>query len=173
MPNTTSNLGLKKPLENEYWDPSVYNENFDKIDELTHIIASGTITSNRTAIGSDAYAGTVTWHYKKYSDGTLEASCSWKATNWRCNDKEGADGTWRSGWIRVEYPSLGQKSIYYKNAMCASSSSASDSIQCWVMDTSIYGESASYQTIRLVSTNMESNTDVEKVIYMEFKGTWK
>lgn len=174
MPNTTANLGLKKPLENEYWDPNVYNDNFDTIDKLTHIIASGTITSDKYRINSSSVKdGTVTWHYKKFSDGTLEASCAILITDLRCNDNEGADGTWRSGWLCVGYPSLGQKSIYYKNAMCASSSSSNDSIQCWVMDTSVYGESATYQSIRLVSTKKETDTAIEKVIYMEFKGMWK
>lgn len=174
MPATTAKLGLIKPYESEYWDVDKFNENMDKIDNLTHIIASGTATSPKYKINSTTVKdGTVTWHYKKYSDGTLEAQCVWKITDMRCNDKEGQDGTWRSGYIHVNYPSLGQKSIYYKNAMCASSSSSSDSAQNWVMDCSSYGEDAGYQTIRLVSTRQETNTAMEKVIYMEFKGTWK
>lgn len=174
MPATTTNLGLTKPYESEYWDIDKFNENMDKIDALTHCIASGTATSDKFAINSGSTkSGTVTWHYKKYSDGTLEAQCSWKVANWKCTDKQGEDGTWRSGYIHVNYPKLGQKAIYYKNAMCASSSSSSDATQCWVMDCSSYGESATYQTIRLVSTKKETSTSMEKVVYMEFKGTWK
>lgn len=174
MPNTTPNLGLKKPLENEYWDPNVYNENFDTIDRLTHVIESGTSNSDKSQINSTTVKnGTVTWHYKKYSDGTLEASCAFKITNLICNDNQGSDGTWRSGYININYPAIGQKSIFYKNAMCASSSSSSDTAQCWVMDCSRYGESATAQTIRLLSTQKETNFTMEKVIYMEFKGMWK
>lgn len=173
MPAYTTNLKLNKPYESEYWDINKFNENMDKIDAMTHVIKSGTVTSKKYAINSySTQNGTVTWHYKKYSDHTLEASCSWKVTNWRCNDKEGADGTWRSGWIHVNYPALGQKSIYYKNAMCASSSTSSDYNQCWVMDASSYGEATDYQTLMLVSTVKETSTAAEKVIYMEFKGTW-
>lgn len=174
MPTTTANLGLAKPLESENWDPNVYNNNFDKIDKLTHIVESGTTTSKRWTInGTSSNGGTITWHYKKYSDGSLEAQTMWKIANWLCNDSQGQDGTWRSGWIHVEYPTLGQKSIFYKNAYCASSSTSSDSTQCWVMDSSDYGEDATYQTIELVATREETNSAIEKVIYMEFKGMWK
>lgn len=174
MPATTTNLGLIKPYESEYWDIDKFNENMDKIDALTHIVESGTATSDKYAINSvTTKSGTVTWRYKKYSDGTLEANSAWKISNLRCNDKQGEDGTWRSGFVHVNYPSLGQQTVYYKNAMCASSSAASDATQCWVMDCSIYGEDAGYQTIRLVATKNETDTSAEKVIYMEFKGTWK
>lgn len=174
MPSTTEKLGLVKPYESDYWNINTFNENMDKLDALTHIIESGTATAYKYKINSTSTKdGTVTWYYKKYSDGTLEAQCSWKITNLRCTDKQGQDGTWRSGYVHVDYPSIGQKSIYYKNAMCASSSGSSDSTQSWVMDTSAYGESASYQSIRLVATQKETGSSIEKVIYMEFKGTWK
>ena len=176
MGTITSKLGLVKPYESDYFNISDFNANMDKIDNLVHIVESGIVTSNRTSVGAENLnAGTVDWYYKKYNDGTLEACGKWKVTNWRCKDKQGEDGTWRSGYIRVYYPNIGQKSIFYKNAMVAASSGSGDSITNWIMDCSAYGEDTSYQSLRLVAPKIEGEDKaaVEKVIYMEFKGTWK
>lgn len=171
MASKTTKLGLTKPYESDYFNIGDFNDNMDKIDNLVHIVESGTMTATKTTINTQTPNGNVTWHYKKYDDGTLEAQCAWKINNWKCSDSQGEDGTWRSGYIHVNYPNLGQKSITYKNAMVAASSGSPDAAYNWVMDCSAYGESTSYQTIRLVSPLNETKS-IEKVIYMEFKGTW-
>jgi hypothetical protein len=66
MPNTTPNLGLTKPLESEYYNINVHNENMDKLDTAINARAlkSKSYTATLTAAGwtgsSAPYTQTVT-----------------------------------------------------------------------------------------------------------------
>lgn len=167
-------MGLAKPLESDYWDPKVYNENFDKIDSYPFVVQSGTTTAKRTAINGTSETIAVTWYYKKWSDGTLEAYAVSHIDNWRCSDKQKQDGTWRSGYVRFRFPALGQSTIFHRSAYVSAADDGA--VGYWVEDASNPkdgSDNANYSTVRIVSTSFEDTTNVTgKNVYLSFKGTW-
>lgn len=174
MPEYTANKKYALPYESEPVDINVINENFLKDDAFPFVLASGTVTANRMQPGSTtSVAEKLTWYYKKWSDGTLEAYAVAHVANLACNDSQKQDGTWRSKFLRFIYPSLGQKKIFNRS-MCISGADLGSS-GYWAEDVSSPGDgadNASYQTIRCVSTVKETTTK-DKNIYVGFKGTWK
>lgn len=176
MPAVTPNMGLTKPYESEYFDVNVLNDNFDKIDSFPYVVESGKTTayhSNTNA--SVAQYKKIDWYYKKWSDGTLEAYAVAHISGLRCNDKQNQDGTWRSGYIRFYYPSLGQKVIFHRN--CFVSQADNTSNQVWIADVSTPGDgsdNANYESVRCITTTQETAASVsDKNFYVSFKGTWK
>ena len=170
MPTTTPKLGLVKPYESDYYDVNTLNANMDTIDNLTHIVASGTATSTRSQVNAwDTNGGTVTWYWKKYSDGTLEAYARFIITNLRCNAKQD-DGTWYSGYIQVNYPDLGQDVIFHRSVSVGCVNAVG--IMNWAIDTAKYGTVVDATAFTLVSI-AEEPSNIEKCIYVGFKGTWK
>lgn len=168
MPSTTSKLNLTLPYESEYYDISVQNGNFQKIDDLTHITKSGTATATRYAINSATVKdGTVTWYYQIFDDGIIQAWTTFQ-TNALCNDSQKQDGTWRSGFLHINYPSLGQAKII--NRAIFAGSGDSTAAQNWAADVSTYGSSTGYQSFRLISMVKET-TKINKNIYMSFVAT--
>lgn len=173
MPNYTPNMGLAKPFESDNFDLELLNSNWDKIDSFPYVVESGQTTayhSNTNA--STAQYKKITWYYKKWSDHTLEAHAVAHITGLACNDKQNQDGTWRSGYIRFYYPSLGQKTIYHRNAFV--SQADNNSHTAWVADVSSPGDgsdNASYESVRCVTTQKETNAH-DKNFYLSFKATW-
>lgn len=175
MPTITPNMGLSLPYESEALDVSVLNSNFEKIDGFPYVVESGQTTAYHSNINaSTAQYKQITWYYKKWSDGTLEAYAVAHVTNLRCNDKQNQDGTWRSGYIRFYYPSLGQKVIYHRSAFVSQADDTSN--QVWVADVSQPGDgsdNASYESVRCISTTQETvATGSDKNFYLSFKATW-
>ena len=176
MPAYTPNMKLAKPYESDRWDVNVLNANFDIIDSFPYVVESGQTTAYHSNINCTvAQYKQITWYYKKWSDGTLEAYAVAHIPDLACNDKQGQDGTWRSGWIRFVYPALGQKVIFNRGAWLSQADNTD--IETWIADTSAPGdgsENASYQTIRCISTIEEPQDKArDKNFYLSFKGTWK
>lgn len=174
MPEYTPNKNYALPYESEPVDIETLNENFRKDDAFPFVVASGTTTANRFSPGSTtSVAEKLTWYYKKWSDGTLEAYAVAHVTQMICNDMEKQDGTWRSKFFRFKYPDLGQKTIFHRSAMISGADDVSSGY--WAEDVSAPGDGAdncTYQTIRAVSTIKETVAR-DKNIYVAFKGTWK
>lgn len=169
MPDTTSKLKLTKPFESEYYDIGVMNDNMDKIDALTHITTSGTATATKYAVNSTTVKdGTVTWYYRKGDDGIIEAWATFQAPL-QCNDSQKQDGTWRSGYLHINYPSLGQKKIINRNIYIGSGDNSAAA--SWAMDSSTYGSDTGYQTFRAVSMVKETKK-IMKNVYMSFVATY-
>lgn len=57
MPNTTTNYGLVKPLETEFYDIAIFNSNADKVDTALKEIDDSLTDRINTAIGG-AIGGT-------------------------------------------------------------------------------------------------------------------
>lgn len=178
MPAYTPNMKLAKPYESDNFDLELLNSNWDKIDSFPYVVESGRTTAYRSNIhASVAQYKKITWYYKKWSDGTLEAYAVANIEDWRCNGEQGDDGTWWSGYIRFNYPSLGQKTIFNRAAFV--SQADNKSVACWVADVSSPGDgydNASYESVRLVATANEDSIisgGSDKNIYLSFKGTWK
>lgn len=174
MPSTTPNMKLTLPYESDYYDISVFNNNFTKIDSFPYVVESGKTTAyHSNANASVAQYKKITWYYKKWSDGTLEAYAVAHITGLKCNDKQKQDGTWRSPYIRFYYPSLGQKVIYHRNAFV--SQADDDGYTVWTADVSAPGDgsdNANYESVRCVTTVQET-TASDKNFYLSFKATWK
>lgn len=170
MPNYTPNLALVKPTENEYYDVNVVNANMDKLDALTHIVASGTVTSTRSQVNYwNTNGGSITWHYKKYDDGTFEAHTRFSVNDVRCDANDGEDGTWRSGYVQVNYPNIGQTEIWHRAVAVCSGSGLG--IYNWAVDTSNNGDDTGAMAFTLISLARETRQQ-EKVMFVSIKGSW-
>lgn len=173
MPAFTTNHGFSKPYESENYDINVQNNNWDKLDKIPYIVESGTTTAYRSnPNATTAQYKKVTWYYKKYSDGTLEAYATDLVTGLKCDDSQKQDGTWRSKFIRFYYPDLGQKVVF--NRGCWISQADDKGSTVWVADVSSPGdgsENASYQSVRCVSTKGETESK-DKNFYLSFRATY-
>lgn len=173
MPSTTPNMGLTLPYESDNYDISVFNENFTKIDELPYIVEAGTAKAyHSNGNATVANYRQVTWYYKKYSDGTLEAHTVTPWSSWPCNIST-TSGVWMSVFVRFHYPALGQKIIFHRSATVSQTDDTS--VGMWASDVSCPGEgndNLSYQSIRLLSLAKEE-TERYKNVYLSFKATWK
>lgn len=172
MPASTPNMKLSLPYESEALDVSVLNANFTKIDSFPYIVESGETTAYMSNGNAEiAQYKKITWYYKKYSDGTLEAHTVAPVTGIPCNMARG--NLFVSKYLRFYYPSLGQKIIFNRN--CFASNADSDSSCVWVQDVSQPGDGSdnvSYESVRLMSATKET-TSADKNFYLSFKGTWK
>lgn len=68
MSSKTKNLGLTTWDDTDPVDFEEINDNFEKIDNLVSCIESGVAQSTYTGGARE----TVDWHYKKYSDGSVD-----------------------------------------------------------------------------------------------------
>lgn len=176
MPSITPNMGFTLPYESDKWNPEVYNENFRKIDAVPYVVESGVTSAYHSNINATiAQYKKIDWYYKKWSDGTLEAYAVAHISGLACNDKQNQDGTWRSGYIRFYYPSLGQQLIYNRGAFVSQADNVNTHV--WVADVSQPGDgadNATYESVRCISTMQESIANAsDKNFYLSFKGTWK
>lgn len=166
-------MGLSLPYESEAMDVAVLNSNFETIDGFPYIVESGQATAYMSNINASvAQYKQVTWYYKKFSDGTLEANAVAQVTGLKCDGDQKQDGTWRSGYIRFYYPSLGQQVVFHRNAFVSQADNTSATV--WVADVSAPGDgsdNASYESVRCVAT-MRETTAVDKNFYLSFKATW-
>lgn len=173
MPSFTPNMGLTKQYEAENYDVNIVNANLDIIDSFPYIVESGVTTAYMSnANATTAQYKKIDWYYKKYSDGTLEAHTVAQITGLKCNDKQKQDGTWRSPYIRFYYPSLGQKTIFHRNAFVSQADDTSNTV--WISDVSSPGDgsdNANYESVRCVATVQET-TAIDKNFYLSFKATW-
>lgn len=164
MGTTTTKLGLKKPYESDTASINDINANMDIIDNLVHVVSSGTATSTKYEINSDTSSGgSVTWRYKKYDDGTFSANCKFETTNLYCNAEQG-EAYW-SGSIKVNLPNIGISSITDCQMHVAGN------CMNWVMnitDQSILNS----VTYRLASINVE-HEHIYKQMFIHIEGTWK
>lgn len=173
MAETTSKLGLVKPTEDEYFDiVGDFNDNWDKIDGLVHIVESGKKTTNFFSPSTATSAtGSVTWRYKKFNDGTFEMFGCLTVNNAVCGTAA-ADGSYRAAGIKIKYPSIGQNEVLYRNQAVRDGTDASDgSIYNSIVDISTAADSLTYSTVRLYATAKETKNRA-KNIYIEAKGTW-
>lgn len=176
MPSFTTNHKFSKPYESENYDVNIQNSNWDIVDKLPYIVSAGTTTAYRSNVNaSTAQYKKITWYYKKFSDHTLEAyAVAADISGWACSDKQKQDGTWRSGYIRFYYPSLGQKTIFNRSAFVSQADNDAHSV--WVADVSAPGDgsnNASYESIRIISTTQEAVKDApDKNVYLSFRATW-
>lgn len=176
MPDFTANHGFAKPYESDNYDVSVQNSNWDILDAVPYIVASGTSTAYHSNINASvAQWKKITWYWKKFSDGTLSAKAVAHITGLACTDKQNQDGTWRSGYVRFYYPALGQKVIFGRNAFVSQADNAAN--QVWVADVSAPGDgsdNASYESLRVISTVQETaSKTADKNFYLSFDATWK
>ncbi len=81
MPNLSTNIGFNTFLENDCVDYELINENFEKLDKMVLCTESG----DKSASYSGAATGNATWHYKKYSDGTIDLYTKIGIDNLKCN----------------------------------------------------------------------------------------
>lgn len=173
MPDFTTNHGFTKPYETDNYDISVQNDNWDKVDALPYIVEAGTTTAYRSNTNATtAQYKKITWYYKKFSDGTLEAFAVAPVDGLVCNDKQKGDGTWRSGYIRFYYPSLGQKVIFNRSAFVSQADDSATTV--WVADVSAPGDgsdNASYESVRCIATVKETSAK-DKNFYLSFRATW-
>lgn len=173
MPDFTTNHKFSKPYESENYDINIQNANWDKLDALPYIVEAGTATAYHSNVNATtAQYKKITWYYRKYSDHTLEAYAVAPITGLKCNDAQKQDGTWRSGFIRFYYPSLGQKIVF--NRSCFVSQADDNATTVWAADVSKPGDgsdNASYESVRCVAT-VKENTAVDKNFYVGFKATW-
>lgn len=168
MGTTTSKLKLTKPYESDTVSINVINANMDIIDNLVHVVSSGTATSTKYAANSDTSAdGNVTWRYKKYDDGTFSANCKFETTNLRCNGASSGGEAYWSGSIKVNTPNIGIASITDCQMHVAGN------CMNWVMN--ITGQSIlNYVTYRLACIfNEGTEAAIYKQMFIHIEGTWK
>lgn len=173
MAETTSKLGLVKPTEDEYFNiVGDFNANWDKIDALTHIKNSGKASSSYYSPATAASpTGTVTWRYKKFSDGTFEMFGTLTVNNAICGTAA-SDGSYRSANIKIKYPTIGQTEVMYRNQTVRDGTDADDgSTYNSIVDVSTVADALSYSTVRLYATAKETKNKA-KNIYIEIKGLW-
>lgn len=155
MPNLTENLGLTTWLENDIVDFDQLNANFEKLDSMVMCIESGTKTASYSG-GSDSVA---TWHYKKYSDKSIEMCAKLNFVNLKCNG--GTGSPYYSGDSTVYFPFTFSE-IYDVQMHLASNTIGwiSDITQKSVLD---------FLRFRIMATEYES-TNVYKQVFVSLKG---
>lgn len=153
--NHTPKLGLNIWLENEAVNFEEINANFTKIDSLVNCIESGTATASF----SGGTTSTVTWRYKKYSDGTIDMSAKLEFTNVKCNG--GSKAPYYSGNSDVYFP-FNLSSIYDVQMHLASNTVG------WVSD--ITSKSVLNKvSFKIMSMDYESS-QVYKQVFINVKG---
>ena len=158
MPNQTANMEFTTFLENDVVDWEKINENFEKLDNVVLCIESGT----KTASYSGGTSGNATWHYKKYSDGSIEMYAKMEFDNIKCNG--GSSSPYYSGTSTVNFP-FALTAVYDVQMHLASNTIG------WVSD--ITGKSViDLVSFRVMSTAYES-TFIYKQIFINVKGRWK
>lgn len=158
MPNQTANMGFNTFLENDVVDWELINENFTKLDSVISCIESG----DKTAAYSGGVSGNATWHYKKYSDGSIEMYTKMEFDNIKCNG--GSSAPYYSGSVKVMFP-LTITAVHDVQMHVACSTAA------WVSD--ITGKNVlDYVMYKIMSTSLETNYE-HKQVFVNVKGRWK
>lgn len=154
----TKNHSLNIWLENEPVDFEEINANFETIDKFVACIESGTKTAYYQG-GSDSVA---VWHYKKYSDKTIEMYAKLGFTNLKCNG--GSKAPYYSGSSKVMFP-FEMTSVYDVQMHLASNTTG------WVSD--ITGKSVlDYVMFRVMAMEFENELEFKQV-FITVKGTYK
>lgn len=176
MPEITPNKGYTLPYESEAVDINVLNENFRKDDGFPYVTEAGTVVANRMLPGSTSnVAEKLTWYYKKWSHGIVEAYAVAHITAMICNKDQKEDGTWRSDFFRFNYPTFNSKldHIFHRSAWISGADDNSSGY--WLEDVSTPGDGkddAQYQSVRGVSTKKETKAR-DKNVYVGFMATLK
>ena len=166
MPNQTAKLKLNTFLENEAVNFEDLNENFEKIDGYVICTGSGT----RSSAYTEGANSTATWHYKKYSDGTIDMSTKLEFTNLVCNrlPGSGSGSVYRSVTSTVNFP-FGTYEIYDVQIHLVSDISSYDN-HAWVSNITDRNVTNAL-TFRLnSSTNEGSNRSINRQVYINIKG---
>lgn len=156
MPNQTTNLGLTTWLESDVVDFEQMNANFEKIDALVNCIESG------TKIGTFSDGGatnTATWHYKKYSNGSIELDARLVFDNLICASGDGIP--YYSDSVSIVYP------FSFSSVYSLSIHAVSNNI-IWATDIS-GGSSVDGATFRVLTRSKESSASYKQV-YISVKG---
>ena len=159
MPNQTTNLKLNTWNETDVVNFEEINANFEKLDTMVMCIESGTKTAPYTGGYGDSVA---TWHYKKYSDGTIDMSAKLTYSNLKC-DGETSQGIFYSGSSKVTFP-FEFRDVFDLQMHMASNSNA------WISDinnTSIYND----VTFRLLAMHKETD-EIYRQVFINVKGVY-
>lgn len=155
MSSKTSNLGLTIWNDIDPVNFEEINDNFKKIDTLINCIESGTVTSTYTGgIYTEAE-----WHYKKYTDGSVDMSTVLYFNNLKCNG--GTEPPYYSDDSTVNFPFNFSK-IYDIQMHLVSNTFD------WI--SNITGATISdYVKFRIFNT-LKENTGTYKQIFINVKG---
>ena len=164
MPNQTAKLKLNTFLENEAVNFEDLNKNFETIDGYVICTESGTSSSAYT----EGANSTATWHYKKYSDGTIDMSTELEFTNLVCNRLPGSESVYRSVNSTVNVPFVMYK-IYDVQIHLVSDISSYDN-HAWVSNITDRNVTKAL-TFRLNSSKNEgANRSINRRVYINIKG---
>lgn len=159
MASKTDKLKLNIWEETDVVNFEEVNENFKTLDGMVMCIESGTKTAPYTGGYGDSIA---TWHYKKYSDGTIDMSAKLIYSNLKCNG-ETAQGVFYSGSSKVTFP-FEFRDVFDIQMHLASNSNG------WISDISnksIYND----LTFRLLAVHKETE-EMYKQVFVNVKGVY-
>lgn len=155
MSSTTKNLGLTIWNDTDPVNFEEINSNFKKIDSLVNCIESGIVTSTYT----EGYQSNIEWHYKKYSDGSVDMSGILYYTNLKCN--QGSEAPYYSGVSTVNFPFAFSK-VYNVQMHLVSNTFE------WLVN--VTGETVSDSVMfRLFNMQIENNENYKQV-FINVKG---
>lgn len=158
MPNQTAKIQFNTFFENDVVDWEKINENFQKLDDMALCIESG----EKTASYSGDISGNVTWHYKKYSDGSIEMYTKIEFDNIKCNS--GSAPPYYSGTSKVMFPfNLTAVHDVQMHLVANYIGWVSDITEKSVVD---------YVIFRLAGLTLETNYEYKRV-FINVKGRWK
>ena len=158
MASKTKNHGFNIWLETDAVNFDEINKNFEKIDTFVVCTESGT----KSAACSGGISGTTKWHYKKYSDGTIEMSAKMEFDNLKCNG--GSGSPYYSSDVKVNFP-FSLSSVYDVQMSLASNTIG------WV--SNITGQSViDCVKFRVLATAQETST-LYKQVFITVKGVLK
>lgn len=158
MSNLTNNIGFNIFLENDYVDYELINRNFEKLDTMVLCVESG----DKSASYSGAATGNATWHYKKYSDGTIDLYTKIGFDTLKCN--QGSKAPYYTTDCKVYFP------ITITKIDCIQMYMGSSTVG-WV--NNVTGKDVTdVVTFNIMSMESES-VYVPKQIFINVKGRWK
>lgn len=158
MPNLSTNVGFNLFLENECVDFEQINANFEKLDKMALCIESG----DKTASYSGGTTGNATWHYRKYSDGTIDLYTKIGFDTLKCN--QGSAAPYYTQDCKVYFPvtltSIDNVHMYMTSNTIG-----------WVQD--ITGKTViDCRNFKIMGMTNESEY-IYKQVYINVKGRWK
>ena len=160
MASKTDKLKLNIWEETDVVNFEEINENFKKLDNMIMCVESG--ISQPTYYQGGYGDSMAKWHYKKYSDGTLEMSAKLEYANLKCNEKTD-QGVYRSSQSLVQFP-FEFKEVYDAQMHLTSNTNGLISDNA---GRSIYKD----LTFRLIAM-AEEKEETYKQVYINVKGVY-